>query len=77
MINFKHLQQVEETYFQHFKFAFWAGSVLIMLGVISLAHAIFPFVFARLPDKIYKYFVEGSKERISRVNKTLRDKDLE
>ena len=76
-INLKHLKQVEESYFTHFKFAFWAGCVLFVLSITSLIHAIFPFMFARIPDKIYRYFQNESEKRVSRVNAVLRRKGLE
>lgn len=75
--NFHHLSQVEETYFEHFRFAIWAGLVMILLGVVSIIHAIFPFLFSRLPDKIYRYFQTKSKERITRVNNILKSKNIE
>jgi len=77
MINFKHLTQVEETYFQHLKFALWAGVVLSALGVVSIVHAIFPFFLSRLPDNIFRYFLKNSQQRIDRVNKILKDKNIE
>lgn len=77
MINFHHLTQVEESYYEHFKFALWAGSVFILLGITSIIHAFFPFLFSRTPDKIYKYFVAKSQQRINRVNKILKDKKIE
>lgn len=77
MINFKHLSQVEESYFDHFRFAAWAGLVFLVLGTVSLIHAVFPWVFARTPDRIYRYFQTKSAERISRVNRTLKQKNLE
>lgn len=77
MINFSHLKQVEESYIQHFCFAMWAGLVLVLLGTVSIIHAIFPFVFSRTPDKIYRYFQEKSRARIERVNKTLKHKNIE
>lgn len=77
MINFKHLSEVEETYFAHFKFAIWAGFTLIFLGLISIIHGIMPFLFSRVPDKIFKYFLKHSNERITRVNKILKSKGLE
>lgn len=76
-INFKHLEQVEETYWQHFKFAFWAGCVLFVLSIFSLVHAVFPFMFSRVPDKIYKYFQKESAKRVDRVNTILKTKGLE
>jgi len=76
-MNPKHLSQVEETYFEHFKFAMWAGLVMLLLGIVSIIHAIFPFLFSRTPDKIFKYFQEKSNDRITRVNETLKRKNIE
>ena len=77
MFNFAHLRQVEESYLEHFRFAFWAGCVLMFLGIISIIHALFPFCFSRFPDKIYRYFLKNSKYRIDRVNRILQQKGIE
>jgi len=77
MINFKHLSQVEETYFEHFKFALWAGLTLILLGIVSIIHAAFPFLLSRVPDKIFRYFLKNSQHRIDKVNKILKEKNIE
>lgn len=77
MLNFSHLSQVNETYLEHLKFGLWAGIVLFILGIISIIHAVFPFLFDRIPDKIFRYFLKQSNERITRVNKILKDKGLE
>jgi hypothetical protein len=77
IINFDHLSQVEETYFQHLKFGVWAGIVLTVLGTISLVHAIFPFFLSRWPDRIYRYFVRLSSSRMDRVNRILKEKNIE
>jgi hypothetical protein len=77
LFNSKHLEQVEESYAQHLKFGIWAGFFLIYLGTISLIHAIFPFLLARYPDRLYRMFNKKSSERITRVNKILKNKNLE
>lgn len=77
IINFKHLDQVEETYFQHLRFALWAGAVMIFLGFVSIVHAVFPFLFDRVPDKIFRYFLQKSNQRITRVNSILKEKGIE
>jgi len=77
LINFKHLSQVEETYIEHFKFAVWAGCLFLVLGIVSLIHAIFPFILARTPDQIYSYFQRASSQRQRRVEKVLKEKRLE
>ena len=61
----------------NFKFAFWAGCVLFVLSIFSLVHAVFPFMFSRVPDKIYKYFQKESAKRVDRVNTILKTKGLE
>ena len=38
----KHLRARNTTYWPHFKFAFGAGIVLILAGIVSIVHAIFP-----------------------------------
>lgn len=38
----KHLQENNETYLSHFKFAFSIGTALIFRGTIFLFHAIIP-----------------------------------
>jgi hypothetical protein len=75
--NPKHLSQVEETYWAHLKFGIWAGIVLMWLGIVSVIHALFPFLFSRYPDAVYKYFINASQKRISRVNTVLKNKNLE
>jgi hypothetical protein len=77
MINFHHLDQVEESYLEHFRFALWAGAVFIVLGITSIIHAVLPFLFSRTPDRIYRYFQKKSQERLNRVNSVLKDKNLE
>lgn len=42
----KHLKDVHETYFSHAWFAIKWGFFLILIGIASLIHAIFPFLFA-------------------------------
>jgi hypothetical protein len=77
IFNFKHLTQVEESYAQHLKFGLWAGAVLLILGMISIVHALFPFFLSRWPDRLYRIFVEKASSRLSRVNKILKEKNIE
>jgi hypothetical protein len=77
LFNFKHLSQVEESYLQHFKFSVWAGISLCFLGMISLIHAIFPFMLSRYPDKLFHRFIEKSFARRNRVDTVLKKKNLE
>lgn len=41
-MTFQHLKEKDTTYKEHFRFAFGAGLVLIIAGVASLVHAVFP-----------------------------------
>lgn len=41
----KHLDDVNETYWQHFKFASRIGLILIRAGMLVIIHAIYPNVF--------------------------------
>ena len=77
IFNYLHLQQVEESYWEHFKFSIWAAMVLGLLSIVSIIHGVFPFLFPRIPDKIYRYFVNASSERMKRVNSLLKKKKLE
>jgi hypothetical protein len=77
LFNGKHLDQVEETYLEHFKFGMWAGLTLAVLSILSVTHAIFPFLFTRWPDKIYQYFVQNATARLNRVSQLLKNKNLE
>jgi hypothetical protein len=77
LFNFKHLIQVEESYLQHFKFSIWAGVFLCYLGIISLIHAVFPFLFSRYPDRLFRHFVDWSANRRNRVDTILKSKKLE
>lgn len=77
LINRLHLEQVEESYSQHARFGLWAALVLFVLAVLSLIHAVFPFLFSRWPDRLYQYFQTASHERMTRVNEILKRKNLE
>jgi hypothetical protein len=74
-LNLKHLSQVKETYFQHFKFSCWAGTFLCYIGIVSLLHGIFPFLFSRYPDYLFHLFTEKSKARRDRVDLILKSKE--
>lgn len=38
----KHLDEINVTYWQHLKFAFRIGFVMILAGMLTIIHAIFP-----------------------------------
>jgi len=47
----KHPNSVNETYFQHFCFAFCCGTKLIGLGLMAITHAVLPFLFVHTTSK--------------------------
>lgn len=59
----KHLQDSRCSYFEHFKFAIYAGVLLLLAAIASLIHAIFPAIFkgssAYIVIKLYKERLEN------------------
>lgn len=58
-----HLKDSKTTYFEHLKFAIYAGILLLYASIASLIHAIFPFLFkgtaACVVVKLYKQRLEN------------------
>lgn len=48
----KHLRESGKSYYEHFKFAFWYGLVMILGGIASIVHAIFPPLLPGVADNI-------------------------
>jgi len=42
IISMKHLRDIEEGYFEHFRHAFEIGSVLVLSSLAQFAHSLFP-----------------------------------
>jgi len=71
----KHLESVGESYAEHLKFGLAAGLMCLVLGVISLIHAVLPFLMPRLPEKLYQYISESMvNPRLKRINAVRRAK---
>ncbi len=47
-----HPASVNETYFQHFRFAMTFAFWLLMAGLAALVHAILPFLFEKTAGRI-------------------------
>ena len=47
----KHLRDKKKSYSSHFKFAFGAGIVLLLAGLASVIHAIFPDIFVGYSER--------------------------
>ena len=57
----KHLKEAGKSYWEHFKFAFIAGFILIYAGITSIIHAIFPCFFQFTSLKIEKYLLKKAE----------------
>jgi hypothetical protein len=76
IFNLYHLRQVKETYWAHFKFGIWASMIFFILFIVGTIHAIFPFLLARYPDRIFNYFCKQAQDRLDRVEKILSVKNI-
>ena len=56
----KHLNEAGKSYFEHFKFAFIAGFILIYAGITSIIHAFIPSLFPFTSQKIVKKLLDRS-----------------
>lgn len=74
IINFSHLSEVGETYFEHLVFNLWITCSVTVLALVSLIHAVFPFLLSRWPHAISKYIFKKSLSRTMTVGRQIRDK---
>lgn len=73
-MNFKelfteHPRSINETYFEHWKFASLRGLQLILLGVIAIIHAIFPFLFTFTVSRTVSKMGKEVDERMYQAQK--------
>jgi hypothetical protein len=76
VLNFKHLQEVGEGYYEHLKFGLWVAGIQFLLALMGTIHAVLPFLFARWPDKLTNYLVTNSRKRTSRVRRSLKGNNV-
>jgi hypothetical protein len=58
-----HPRSVGETYWQHLCFALWIGLSLSVLGIVSVIHAVLPFLFQHTTsDRLY-WMVDDLEKR--------------
>lgn len=67
----RHPHSVNETYWQHLRAASYYGTVLFLLSVASLVHAVFPFFFTNTTSRVLFDLVDSMKSR----GNTTDDKD--
>lgn len=66
-LDFKHLDKVGETYFEHFCNTFKYASLFLGLTIIILIHGVFPFIFTTTASNRIKLL---DKELSSRQPRT-------
>ncbi len=59
----KHLDDVNETYWQHFKFAFRIGLIFFITGVLVIIHAIYPNAFKSVGSDVIRHLHDILEER--------------
>ena len=68
MLNWKHLQEVDETYFEHMFYAFKIIYKFTRLIGCMLTHAIFPFIFCNALEPTMRRVQQDVNERkISKI----------
>jgi hypothetical protein len=50
----KHLEYAEEKYFEHFRFAFTNGLILVLTGFALILHSIIPSIFTSTASLMVK-----------------------
>ena len=60
---FKHIEQQGSTYQRHFCFGLVAGVALIVAGIASIIHAIFPAVLASFSEQTCKNLIKKNELR--------------
>lgn len=64
----KHPNSINETYLQHFRFAFSTGCKLIVCGICGVIHAVFPFMFTDAISKRARWLHETMGGRIQEIH---------
>lgn len=50
----QHPRNVDESYFEHFRFALGFGGILLLAGLAATVHALLPFLFETTASRIVK-----------------------
>jgi hypothetical protein len=57
-VDFKHLQKVNKNYFSHGWRAIRVSLTMIVVGIIGIIHAVFPFIFLKTVSNTIKSLSE-------------------
>ena len=60
---FKHLKDINETYFEHMKFAHRSGFRMIWAGIACVIHSIYPDIFVTTASDALKKITEEINQR--------------
>ncbi|MEL6645485.1 MAG: DUF6356 family protein [Pseudomonadota bacterium] len=58
-----HPASVDETYFEHMRFAAWFSGTLLLAAAAALIHAILPFLFEKTASRIVARLYERTHRR--------------
>ena len=61
-MKIEHLEKINASYFKHFKYSIYFGSISLLVGVMSIVHAIIPWWFVETPYKLTKYQIKLAEE---------------
>lgn len=59
----QHPQSVDETYFQHLRFAGWFATRLMLAGLAALVHAVIPALFEKTAGRLIAEMYEQTHNR--------------
>lgn len=63
IFDFSHLNTVGETYWQHLRWCLYSTGVFVVMIFLAVAHGIFPFLFANLPDRVMISYLRNFRKR--------------
>jgi hypothetical protein len=67
VIDFQHLSRVNESYWQHLKWAWGSACIFVVLLALAIVHGILPWLFAGWPDKILVNYLNKFQKRRSKT----------
>ena len=70
IVDLKHLEKVNESWWTHFKWAYGSVLVFIVLVALALVHGIFPFLLANWPDRLLNWYIVKFQDRRVRTGQT-------
>ena len=73
----KHLDEVGETYWEHFLFAIRIGFVLFLTGILVMVHAVFPGILKNVGYDVVKHAHAILDARKNGVDLTDDDDDID